>query len=260
VNGYRTNGVIPKASSATAWVSWDSYMKRRSPVLQPTSEEQKMFSGIGASITACSVNYKPKLGAALVSHDAGSFKQVKKVSPISADLHEKLEALGLEELKNVLGKPDLKAGSISFTTTDLNAGICITGCITNEGTKTANVALVVTETERHASWSRLEGLILHWACTYSKGSAWSMPPHGWTSVPDKNTDAGGAVNTSFEKHVDNSQQSTYVLVLKLPLEGILASGGITFVLKACDAQNTKWLKDASTDKDFYVDLQGLPSV
>jgi len=132
VNGYRTNGVIPKASSATAWVSWDSYMKRRSPVLQPTSEEQKMFSGIGASITACSVNYKPKLGAALVSHDAGSFKQVKKVSPMSADLHEKLEALGLEELKNVLGKPDLKAGSISFTTTDLNAGICITGCITNE--------------------------------------------------------------------------------------------------------------------------------
>jgi len=129
-----------------------------------------------------------------------------------------------------------------------------------QGTKTANVALVVTETERHASWSRLEGLILHWACTYSKGSAWSMPPHGWTSVPDKNTDAGGAVNTSFEKHVDNSQQSTYVLVLKLPLEGILASGGITFVLKACDAQNTKWLKDASTDKDFYVDLQGLPSV
>ena len=32
---------------------------------------------------------------------------------------------------------------------------------------------------------------------------------------------------------------TYVLTLVLPLEGILSSGGVVFVLKAEDAQNTK---------------------
>ena len=47
---------------------------------------------------------------------------------------------------------------------------------------------------------------------------------------------------SFEKHPEpGSQQQLYVLTLVLPLEGILSSGGVVFVLKASDAQNTKWV-------------------
>ena len=41
-----------------------------------------------------------------------------------------------------------------------------------------------------ASWSRLEGLLLHWACTYSRGSAWAMPPSGWSAIPSKTADCG----------------------------------------------------------------------
>lgn len=56
--------------------------------------------------------------------------------------------------------------------------------------KTANLAIVVTETERQASWSRLEGLILHWACSEASGAAWHLPPPGWKAVPNKTADAG----------------------------------------------------------------------
>lgn len=58
--------------------------------------------------------------------------------------------------------------------------------------KEAVVAFVATETERQASWSRLEGLLLHWACAAEAGGAWSMPPSGWKAlIPGKSADAGG---------------------------------------------------------------------
>lgn len=41
-----------------------------------------------------------------------------------------------------------------------------------------------------ASWSRLEGLILHWGATDSAGGAWGLPPQGWAASPNKVTDAG----------------------------------------------------------------------
>lgn len=63
--------------------------------------------------------------------------------------------------------------------------------------KSAVVVFVVTETERQASWSRLEGLILHWACGSAPGGAWAMPPEGWSAAPNKTRDAGGWV--SFTK-------------------------------------------------------------
>ncbi len=57
--------------------------------------------------------------------------------------------------------------------------------------KTALIALVATETERQASWSRLEGLILHWGATDAAGGAWGLPPQGWGASPNKVVDAGG---------------------------------------------------------------------
>ena len=88
-----------------------------------------------------------------------------------------------------------------------------------------------------------------------------MPPPGWTSTPPKSYDAGGAIQSPFVKEAgQGSQQSLYSVTLSLPLSGVLRSGGLAFVLKASDAQNTKWLKDAGTDKDFFVDLSKLPLV
>ncbi len=56
--------------------------------------------------------------------------------------------------------------------------------------KTAVLVFVATETERQQSWSRLEGLVLDWACSSGPGDAWSMPPDGWSCVPNKKKDAG----------------------------------------------------------------------
>lgn len=57
----------------------------------------------------------------------------------------------------------------------------------------ALVSIVATETEREASWSRLEGLLLHWACSEDSSSGWNLPPTGWSSST-KATDAGGQLN------------------------------------------------------------------
>ncbi|GFH29890.1 uncharacterized protein HaLaN_28635 [Haematococcus lacustris] len=50
----------------------------------------------------------------------------------------------------------------------------------------------------------------------------------------------------------------YVLVMQLPLRANLKSGGPVFVLKGTAAKSDRWLKDASTNKDFFLDLQRLP--
>ena len=45
---------------------------------------------------------------------------------------QKLEATGVVYLKQALGMPEssaLSAGSVSYTTTDVNAGLCITGVV-----------------------------------------------------------------------------------------------------------------------------------
>ena len=241
-------------------------MKERKAVSQPSADEQKMFAAIGKSISSSVSGFKSKFSASSTSSDQTKQIHVDKVvvAPLPADLHDKLETQALISLKNVIGLCDtcaLDAISTSSSTTDINAGICITGCITEEdnGEKTSHVAFVAMETERQASWSRLEGLLLHWACVPSKGGGWSMPPPGWSSTPPKSYDAGGAIQSPFVKEAQG-QQSLYTVTLSLPLSGILRSGGLAFVLKASDAQNTKWLKDAGTDKDFFVDLSSFPLV
>lgn len=242
-------------------------MQKRTDVKKPGPEEMKHFSAIGSAISKSSTTFTPKFVAGQ-SMQRENYKQVhvEKVPAVamSADLHETLETMGMIQLKGAMGLPDsapLDVATASFTTTDVNAGICATGCITQQGSeKKAFLAFVATETERQASWSRLEGLLLHWACSSSPGSGWAMPPQGWQPIlPKKSSDAGGAIQSPFEKaSLSGSQQQLYVLVLSLPLSGILRSGGITFVLKASNAQNTKWLKDAETNGDFFVDVHSLP--
>ena len=43
------------------------------------------------------------------------------------------------------------------------------------------------------TWSRLEGLLLHWAVSRKAPPAekWELPPRGWKTLPDTTVDAGG---------------------------------------------------------------------
>lgn len=43
------------------------------------------------------------------------------------------------------------------------------------------------------TWSRLEGLLLHWAVSRKPPPAekWELPPRGWKTLPDTTLDAGG---------------------------------------------------------------------
>lgn len=248
--------------AATAWDSWNNYVEKRAPIHRPAGGEAKINGEVGTAIKSAAANYKPS-SASRPAEATFKMQHVEKVPvKLPKDLHAKLETIGVQQLKNVLGQDvTIDAASVSYSTTDVNGALCITACIAQkDGEKIAHVAFVATETERQASWSRLEGLLLHWGCSEAAGAAWTGAPSGWTAMPSLIVDAGGAQECSFEKRNTGSQEQMYVLVLSLPVRGSLKSGGIQFVLKAKDAQNTQWLKDANTDKDFFVDLQRLPTI
>ena len=54
------------------------------------------------------------------------------------------------------------------------------------------MSVVVTETESLMTWSRLEGLLLHWAVSRKGPPAerWELPPRGWKTLPESTVDAG----------------------------------------------------------------------
>lgn len=264
----RASGVACRATAApeTAWAAWDTYMsKRHVNVLDPDRKEKVFFTEIGTQISKQAVGYKPKYSLPHETTSSGfKLQHLEKakivIKELPKDLHDKLEAIGVATLKGALSLEDeLDYANASYTTTDIEGAVSITGTTVQKGSdKSAVVVFVATETERQASWSRLEGLILHWACTASPGGAWSMPPDGWTAAPKKTKDAGGAWQCSFEKQIMANNEQIYVLVMQLPLKGALKSGGMVFVLKGTLSQTDRWLKDGSTDKDFFLDLQKLP--
>ncbi|GIL82182.1 hypothetical protein Vretimale_7184 [Volvox reticuliferus] len=279
-----TSRVTPRGvvcSAATAWDSWTSYISKHradSASAPATKSELDYGREIAATIRDSAGSFKPKyvgtVGAAAAPPSAGGAISDFKLSHVGdinlnelpRDLHERLEALAYVQLKQALGKPnaDLDAASISFTTTDVDAALCVSGVTLQQGLdKTALIAFVATETERQASWSRLEGLILHWGATDSPGGAWGLPPQGWAASPNKVIDAGGAWQCSFEKQQLSGPEgntAVYVLLLQVPLRGILKAGGLVYVLKATAGQNTRWLKDEATKKDFFLDTTRFPVI
>lgn len=259
--------VACSAGAVTAWGAWDKYMSVRAGVTNQNAAEKKLGSDIGASISKSATTYKPRF-TQQSDTSFSSFKlqhtQTKRQNgkDLPKDLHEKLETIGVAALKGALGhEGELDYANFSYSTTDINAALSITSTVLQNGSeKSAVLAFVATETERQASWSRLDGLILHWACTNGAGGAWTMPPEGWSVAPNKSRDAGGAWQCSFEKQVTGNNENMYVLVMQLPLRGALKSGGPVFVLKATAQGTDRWLKDANTDKDFFLDLQKLPVI
>jgi len=250
------------APAETAWSAWEKYMERRGHTNAVSTEQEKKYVDIGGVISKTAQNYQPKFVCANGS-GAASFKleHVDKVQlhELPKDLHDKLETIGVATLESALDVESLDYLNASFTTTDIAGALSVTGTIVDKnGEKSAVLVFVATETERQASWSRLEGLILHWACTGDNGG-WNMPPEGWTAVPNKTKDAGGAWQCQFEKqNIGSGNEQVYVLVMQLPLRGVLKSGGLVFVLKGSANQADRWLKDANTQKDFTLDLKTLP--
>ncbi|EFJ51717.1 hypothetical protein VOLCADRAFT_103349 [Volvox carteri f. nagariensis] len=267
-------------SATTAWDSWTSYIsKHRADSASAPASKSELDYGreIAAAIRSSAGSFKSKYatgetnvpssgGAAGISDFKLSHVGDINLNELPRDLHERLEALASVQLKQALGKPnaDLDAASISFTTTDVDAALCVSGVTLQQGLdKTALIAFVATETERQASWSRLEGLILHWGATDAAGGAWGLPPQGWAASPNKVVDAGGAWQCSFEKQQMSGPEgnsAVYVLLLQVPLRGILKAGGLVFVLKATAGQNTRWLKDEATKKDFFLDTTRFPVI
>ncbi|KAL6757796.1 hypothetical protein V8C86DRAFT_2613602 [Haematococcus lacustris] len=258
-----SNGVALCRATTTAWDSWAEYMKKRAPVVLPDPLEQELTSAITNAISKSAVGYKPRFSVGGAGHVGESFKlqHVDKVQvkELPKDLHDKLETIGVATLKGALSlEGELDYANASYTTTDINAALSITGTIVAKGSeKSAVLVLLCTETERQASWSRLEGLFLHWAVTDAPGGPWVMPPEGWSAAPALSNSTGSAWECTFEKQMLGSEP-LYVLVMQLPLRASLKSGGPVFVLKGTAGKSDRWLQDASTNKDFFLDLQRLP--
>jgi len=190
------------------------------------------------------------------------------LSEVPRDLHKRLELVGKVVLMEYLEDPELTVANFEHTTTDIAAALCGTGVVVEaKGKKTAYMSIVVTETERQMTWSRLEGLRFHWAVSSAPppNQKWELPPRGWVTVPDTTVDAGGAWQSTFEKHPlpqpggATAPDVMYTLILSVPLEGNMSKGGVIFVLKSGNTgQNTKWLKDAASKADFFVDVNEFP--
>lgn len=92
--------------------------------------------------------------------------------------------------------------------------------------------------------------------------------HTHTRTPKihKTVDAGGAWQSSFEKHPlpqpggGQGPEAMYTMVLSVPLEGPLERGGVIFVLRSSLGQQTAWLKDAATKSDFFLPVQQFTAV
>mmetsp|Transcript_16373 Transcript_16373/g.28069 ORF Transcript_16373/g.28069 Transcript_16373/m.28069 type:complete len:284 (+) Transcript_16373:120-971(+) len=251
-------------ASATAWTAWDGYMSKRGAAKQVTAAENKLLINIGEAVSKSSVGYKPKFssGGAKDTFKVSHMAKIE-VKEVAKDMRDKLEAIGATTLKETLGLDgELDYANITHTTTDISGALSLTGTIVQKGSdKTAVVVLVATETERTMSWSRLEGLIMHWASSSAPGGEWTKVPEGWTATPSKITDAGGAWECQFQKQTMSGQEVMYVLTMQIPLRGVLKSGGVVFVLKGTGLGNAseRWLKDASTNQDFFLDLSKFPT-
>lgn len=242
--------------AASTWDAWTATLPQwTSSTLKRKSIDPEITKALTAAISSAATTFQPTSGGLrLPACEAG------------VPLHQQLEAAAKFQLQAYLeldSEPNLKL--LSYTTTDLNAAVQIAGVIASgKKGKSAVISIVAQETERLASWSRLEGLNLHWACAQeATPDKWQLPPRGFKVVPNKTIDAGGAWQSGFDKQAVPGDQNSavFTLVLQVPLEGPLEKGGLVFVLKsASTGNNTKWLKDSDTQKDFFLDVNSFPVI
>lgn len=251
---------VAAGAASTAWQAWtDCLPQWESSTKKLPSVNHDDRSALAAAVKAAATSYKPKPALKVPSLD--------DLPEVPKNLHKRLELIARVQLAHYLemGLQDVPVTVEEFTTTDISAALSIAGVAVKSGSsKKALLSVVVTETERQMTWSRLEGLLLHWAVSRKSPPAekWELPPRGWKTLPETTVDAGGAWQTVLEKHPLPEPDGTmgpapmYTMLLDVPFDGPLAEGGLIFVLKSgSTGQNTKWLKDAATTKDFFCDLQ-----
>jgi len=253
------------ATSATAWQAWSEVLPKWASSTRtfpaPNTADRK---ALAEAVKAAATSFKPKPTLKVPSLD--------DLPEVPKNLHKRLELVARVQLAHYLdvGLSEVPATITEYTTTDIAAACSVAGVkLVKGGKKTALLSLVVTETERQMTWSRLEGLLLHWAVSRKPPPAekWELPPRGWKTLPDTTVDAGGAWQTTLEKHPlpepDGAlgPQPMYTMLAALPMDGPLAEGGLIFVLKSgSTGQNTKWLKDAGTKSDFFLDVQAFNTI
>lgn len=253
------------AASGSAWAAWESCLPQwtSSTKNQPAVNTADR-SALAAAVKQAATSYKPKPTLKVPSLD--------DLPEVPKNLHKRLELVARVQLAHYLelGLDEVPATIEEATTTDIAAACSVAGVVVKRGgSRKAVLSLVVTETERQMTWSRLEGLLLHWAVSRKAPPAekWELPPRGWVTLPDTTVDAGGAWQTVLEKHPlpepdgGLGPQPMYTMLMALPLEGPLAEGGLIFVLKSgSTGQNTRWLKSAASKADFFIDLAAFNEV
>eukprot|EP00877_Chromochloris_zofingiensis_P000574 jgi/Chrzof1/10517/Cz05g01210.t1 len=253
-----TGGRVVSTHAATAWDAWTQTLPQWSSSHTAASPKSPSdSSALAAAVKSAAINYKPRVQPKL------SVPTLDDLEDVPKNLHQRLELIALVQLQNFLEDTSIKPTVVEYTTTDIAAAVSVAGVIV-EGRKgrQAVMSIVACETERQMTWSRLEGLLFHWAVSQKAGAKWELPPRGFKTLPENTVDAGGAWQSQFEKHPLPQPEGVvgpepmYTMMLIVPLEGSLATGGLTFVLKSgSTSQPTRWLKDDSTGKDFFLDLQ-----
>lgn len=248
----------PAPSAATTWAAWESVLpewKSHRPE-SAISANAGDRSKLAAAVSSAAKTWKPPATLAVPSID--------DLGPdVPRNLHERLALVARLQLAEHLQDAAVAPSVHEFTTTDVTAALSVAGVIlTEKGKRTAVASLVMCETERQMTWSRLEGLKFHWAVASGPKGHWELPPRGWKTLPDTTVDAGGAWQSTFDKHPlpqpggGQGPESMYTMILSVPLEGPLEKGGVIFVLRA---GTTTWLKDAATKSDFFLPVQGFAS-
>lgn len=256
-NGSR--GAAVMAAASTTWDKWADSIdaaKKAAGAKPPPVANPATYAALAKAVTAAAAAYVP------------ASRGAPKLSVAFDALHGNLEKVALECLRQFLAVPEgkpLEAKLQHFTTTDISAALQIAGVKIQKGsTPYAVFSAVVTETSGQVSWSRLENLILHWATQAAPGADWAAAPSGWKTDVGGDEAQGTVWDSYFEKHPLEGaagNEAMYTLVMQLPLTGSLAAGGVVFVMKGeSGSQPTRWLKEAKSQSDFFLDLQKFPAM
>lgn len=105
-----------------------------------------------------------------------------------------------------------------------------------------------------SSFRLLTGMLASISYHQAKCACSDTMTYGYDSTCHSSSSGHGAWRTLFKEH--STPDGTLVfMMLQVPLEGVLAGGGIASILRV--GQNL-WLGNAATFKDFYFDLGLLP--
>ncbi|KAF8064622.1 R1 [Scenedesmus sp. PABB004] len=152
-----------------------------------------------------------------------------------------------------------EAGPLRHTSCELT--VCAT-TLEAKGRKHVLLAFVVTGAAGRSGGKALgindlRAPLLHWGQVSRQGSGWGSPSPGWSTWPDVSHDARGAWQTPFAEQQLPGVGPALTLLVQVPYEAALKTGGLAFLVKA---GSKAWLGNAATNKDFFFATGALPAV